>query len=885
MLLQPLRWFLWFLGRVIFSFRYRGKVLGWETIRDQPGPFLILPNHPAYADPPNVLLRLWPYFRMRPLLLETNFQNPVLGPFGWLLRAIRMPDLDRASADARNRAQLAVETVANALKAGQNVILWPSGRLSRDGMEHLGGARSASDILAAVPEVTVVLVRTRGLWGSMTGHAQTNSLPPLIPLIFRSLGIALANLLVFMPRRRLTFTLEAFPRSKRPEPTREAINPWLEQWYNADAPEGETPTWVPYHFLFGKRSYEYPKPMIEGPAGIDDAKPETKQVIAEIVAAKLKRPLTEEENRPEMAYDQLGIDSLDGMEMALAVEQRFGFASETVPKSIGQLWALAEGKLDAGTAKPVPPEWFKDSNDDTPMMPLGNTVAEAFANRCFANPREVAAADDMAGVLTYERMFLGAQVMGRRFAEFGESNLGLLMPASVAGDIALVGMHFAGKLPVILNWTTGPGNLAHAVELMGLRRVVTSRAFIDRTQIEVPGAEYVFLEDIKKGVGKLELLSKLLMFRYFPSVSRNAALRNAVRDENAHAVVLFTSGSEKAPKAVPLTHANVVGNMRCASPALEIHRRDSLIGFLPLFHSFGHTVTTFFPLFGGVKVVHHPDPTDAGGLVRKIAAYKPTLIAGTPTFIGYILDRAKPGDLDSLRLIMLGAEKCPDAVVEKARTLAPRATFLEGYGITECSPIVAVCPTARPKLGTLGPPLPGMEVAVLDLETDQPVPPGTMGMLHVSGPCVFPGYLGFDGPQPFKEFHGKRWYVTGDLGSLDEDGYIVFQGRLKRFLKAGGEMISLPALEEPLAKSYPPTEEGPRVAVEGIETPGGRRIVLFTTQDVTTASANSILLGAGLRGVMRIDETRRLDKIPLLGTGKTDYKTLRSMIQSPEGPK
>jgi long-chain-fatty-acid--[acyl-carrier-protein] ligase len=837
-----------------------------------------MPNHPAYADPPNVLLRLWPKFQMRPLLLETNFQNPLLGPFGWLLRAIKVPDLDRASADARQRAEQAVATVAESLKSKHNVILWPSGRLSRDGKEHLGGARSAADILAAVPEVTVVLVRTRGLWGSMFSHAQTNSLPKLVPMIGKAALITLSNLCFFMPRRRISLTLEAFTAKDRPEPTREAINPWLEAWYNADMPEGEKPTWVPYH-LFGKRSFDYPPTKVAAEVGASEAKPATKEAIAELIAAKLKRPLTDEENKPETAYDHLGIDSLDGMEIALAVEQRFGFASDTVPKSIGQLWALAEGKLESGPPKKAPPEWFNPPSDNGQMAALGETVPEAFVNRCLNNRKEIAAADDIAGVLTCERMFLGARVMGDRFAQYPEPNLGLLMPSSVAGDLALMGLHLAGKLPVILNWTTGPVNLAHAVKLMELKHVITSKAFIDRTQIEVPGTEFVFLEDVKKSVGKLELLKKLLQLRLFPGSAKKAALAKAIRDPAKPAVILFTSGSEKAPKAVPLTHANVVANMRGTAPALEIGRADSLIGFLPLFHSFGHTVTTLFPLFGGVKVVHHPDPTDAGGLVRKIAAYKPTLIAGTPTFVSYILDRAKPGDLDSLRLIMLGAEKCPDAVIEKAKTLAPNAVFLEGYGITECSPIVAVSPTAKPKLGTLGPPLPGMEVLVLDLATEQPLPQGQMGMMHVSGPCVFPGYLGFDGPQPFKEINGKRWYVTGDLGALDEDGYIVFHGRLKRFLKAGGEMISLPALEEPFARKFPAKEDGPQVAIEGIETPGGRQIVLFTTQELSTSAANAILLESGLRGVMRVDEVRKLDKIPALGTGKTDYKALRAMIE------
>jgi long-chain-fatty-acid--[acyl-carrier-protein] ligase len=154
-----------------------------------------------------------------------------------------------------------------------------------------------------------------------------------------------------------------------------------------------------------------------------------------------------------------------------------------------------------------------------------------------------------------------------------------------------------------------------------------------------------------------------------------------------------------------------------------------------------------------------------------------------------------------------------------------------------------------------------------------------MGMLHVAGPTVFPGYIGHDGPQPFAEFEGRRWYVTGDLAMLDEAGAIVFSGRLKRFLKAGGEMISLPALEEPFARKFPPTEQGPRVAVEGVETPGGRRIVLFTTEPINLRDANALLQEEGHRGVMRLDEVRQVESIPTLGTGKTDYKALRAMIE------
>jgi long-chain-fatty-acid--[acyl-carrier-protein] ligase len=441
-----------------------------------------------------------------------------------------------------------------------------------------------------------------------------------------------------------------------------------------------------------------------------------------------------------------------------------------------------------------------------------------------------------------------------------------------------MGLHLAGKLPIVLNWTTGPVNVTHAVTLMGLKTVVTSHAFIDRTHITITGAEFLFLEDVKKSITKWEAILALLQVRYFPNMARRAALKNATTDANAPAVVLFTSGSEKNPKAVPLTHANIIANMRSVLPMLPLTRADAFLGFLPLFHSFGHTITAVFPLLGGVRILHHPDPTDAGGLVKKIAAYRPTFVAGTPTFIGFILDKAKPGDMNSLCTVVLGAEKCPPSLVQRLAVLAPDAKIVEGYGITECSPIVSVNTPYAPRDGTIGKPINDLAVKVVDLETNEPVASGTMGMLLISGPNVFPGYLGDDVPSPFVENDGRRWYVSGDLAALDEAGYIVFHGRLKRFLKAAGEMISLPALEEPFAKRYPPTDTGPRVAVEGRETDHGRQIVLFNTLNLNLRDANKILQEEGFTGVMRLDDVKTLPTIPVLGTGKVDYKALRALL-------
>lgn len=874
LLLRPLQWAVWVFLRALFALRYRVRVVGKPEVFQKPGPYLILPNHPALSDPPNVIAHLWPAFKFRPLLLETNFQNPALAPFGWLLGAVKMPDLSKASAESKQRAETAVAALVEALKAGENVILWPSGKLSRDGSERIGGARTAADVLAAVPGVTVVLARTRGLYGSIFSFADRE--PHVGSGLVQAVGLLLANLFLFAPRRRATVTLEAFTAGERPPlPNRAAVNTWLERWYNADTPR-EEPTFVPHHFLFGPRTHTFPPPPAPKEFDLSRVKPETRAEVLHLVEEKARRPLAAEEKTPDTTFARLGLDSLEAMEVTLAVEQRFGFSGEAVPTTLGELWALAEGLQEKAPPKPPPAGWL-DPVDDDPLSIPGETVAAAFVNQAFSRRRQLIVADDLAGGLTYEKLLVGTGAMASRFRDLPAANVGLMLPASVACDLAFLGLHLAGKVPVLLNWTTGPANLGHAVKLAGLTHVVTSKAFVDRVQVEVPGAQLLFLEDLRGQIGTFEKLRRLLAVRWFGGLTRRRMLSGLPHDPHAPAVILFTSGSEKAPKAVPLTHANIISDQRGCIDALKIRRNNSAIGFLPMFHSFGLTVTGLLPLFVGVRIVHHPDPTDAGALVRKIAGYRPTLIAATPTFLGFILDRAKPGDLASLRTIIVGAEKCPDHVFAKARQLAPDAEVLEGYGITECSPVVSVNRPGRAKPGTIGDPLPNVDVCVTELDTTEVLPNGRRGMLHVAGPTVFPGYLGDEKP-PFAEFGGRTWYVTGDLAELDPTGAIVFHGRLKRFLKAGGEMISLPALEEPFARKYPPTDEGPRVAVEGVETHGGRRVVLFTTEPLTLREANAVLQDEGFRGVMRLDDVKKLDKLPVLGSGKTDYKVLRAMI-------
>ena len=334
---------------------------------------------------------------------------------------------------------------------------------------------------------------------------------------------------------------------------------------------------------------------------------------------------------------------------------------------------------------------------------------------------------------------------------------------------------------------------------------------------------------------------------------------------------------------MPLSHRNLLTNINDTYPRVDAGTEDILFSFLPMFHSFGLTLATTLPILLGLRVVHHPDPTDSRALRRLSRKYRPTYVLATPTLLSYMFESGTREDFQSYCFFIIGAEKVPGPLFQRAREISPKTAFLEGYGITECSPLVTGNLCGAIKLGSIGRPLESVELLIVDPDTYQPLPPGETGMLLVRGPSVFGGYLHHEGPSPFVEVAGVSWYKTGDLVMLDEDGYYQFRGRLRRFLKVAGEMISLPAMEEPFTARYPTDESGPRVAIEGTDHDGQRRIVLFTTLAITPKEASAILTEAGFHGIMRLDAVEKVDAIPLLGTGKIDYKLLRKRVESGSG--
>lgn len=352
--------------------------------------------------------------------------------------------------------------------------------------------------------------------------------------------------------------------------------------------------------------------------------------------------------------------------------------------------------------------------------------------------------------------------------------------------------------------------------------------------------------------------------------------------KDARAVLLFTSGTESMPKGVPLTHENILSNQRAAIQSLDLYTDDVLLGILPPFHAFGFTVSGLLPLIAGMKVAYFPDPTDGPGVAKSVERWKATIICGAPTFLKGMFKNAEPGQLDTLRICVTGAEKAPLELFKMVEQLK-NCTIVEGYGITECGPILTVNSESNPKKG-VGKAISGVEMKIIDLDTHHSLPDGKTGLILTKGPNIFSGYLNKGITSPFIFVNGQQWYSTGDLGYIDPEANLIISGRLKRFVKIGGEMVSLAALEEALLhklgdKIKTLQEDGPVLAICAKEEAGERaRLFLFSRLYITIEEANKALRESGFSNLIRIFQTMHITEIPLMGTGKVNFRALEAML-------
>ncbi|HVE14659.1 MAG TPA: AMP-binding protein, partial [Elusimicrobiota bacterium] len=477
----------------------------------------------------------------------------------------------------------------------------------------------------------------------------------------------------------------------------------------------------------------------------------------------------------------------------------------------------------------------------------------------------------------------------RRLPE-GE-RVGVLLPPCAAAALANVALTLEGRVPINLNYTASEELVAGCAEKAGARAVLTSRRFLEKLGWkEPPGA--VFIEDAAAETSKTRAALAALSFWALPAfLLERRWCRPRRLDELA--TVIFTSGSTGVPKGVMLTQANVLANIEALGQILQVSDRDRILGILPFFHSFGFTVTLWFPLLAGFGAVYHHNPLDSRTIGDLASKYAATILLGTPTFLATYLRRVEPEKFKSLRMVVAGAEKLREEV---ARAFQERFGLrpLEGYGCTELSPVAAVnIPDFQPpgepapkqkgtKPGTIGQPLPGVVLGVVDPDTGVPLGPGRPGLILVKGPNVMAGYLG----EPEKTAASMRdgFYVTGDIGMIDDDGFVTITDRLSRFSKIAGEMVPHIKVEEKLHELAGLVEQT-FVVVGAPDPKRGERLVVLCKGCEDLDGLFKKLQASGLPNlwIPAREDFRRVDAFPLLGSGKLDMPKLKTLALEAAG--
>jgi acyl-[acyl-carrier-protein]-phospholipid O-acyltransferase/long-chain-fatty-acid--[acyl-carrier-protein] ligase len=515
------------------------------------------------------------------------------------------------------------------------------------------------------------------------------------------------------------------------------------------------------------------------------------------------------------------------------------------------------------------------------------TLPRAFLNTARRRPFRFAMADARVPGLRFGAALVKTIFLARRLRRIwqGQHMVGILLPPSVGGALVNLAAQLQGKIPVNLNYTAPNEILASCARQCELKTVLTAQALLERIPLEVPG-EKILLEELAARPRAGEKLLAFLMAWTLPARWLERALgqrESATLDDLA--TVIFSSGSTGDPKGVLLTHYNIGSNIEQVGQTFMLRGSDRLLGVLPFFHSFGFTVTLWLPAVLGVGAIYHSNPLDLSAISALARNYRITFLLATPTFLQAYLRRCSPEDFGSLQYVLVGAEKLPERVAlafEDRFGIRP----LEGYGCTECAPVIAVntrdfrAPGFRQvgaKRGKIGHPLPGVSVRIVDPDTWKPLPIGQQGLLLVRGPNVMQGYLGR--PDQTAEVLRDGWYVTGDIAAMDEDGFLAIIDRLSRFSKIGGEMVPHIKIEEKLHELAGVTEQ--TFAVTGVPDgkKGERLVVLHMLPEEKLKECLEKLPQAGLPNlwVPRENQFYHVDRLPHLGTGKLDLRKIRDL--------
>jgi acyl-[acyl-carrier-protein]-phospholipid O-acyltransferase / long-chain-fatty-acid--[acyl-carrier-protein] ligase len=472
--------------------------------------------------------------------------------------------------------------------------------------------------------------------------------------------------------------------------------------------------------------------------------------------------------------------------------------------------------------------------------------------------------------ITYSRALIGALILSSKFKKYDKGFIGIMIPTSAGCALAVVGALMSGKIPVMINYSTGAAeNARYAQNKCKFETIITSKALLEKIKCPVLDG-MVMIEDIMENVTTGEKLKAALTTKLPVNLILNIIHKG---DENDTSAILFTTGSEKDPKAVQLTHLNIASNIENFGNYLKLSENDILLANLVFFHVFGLTINLWMAFYYGMTMVTYANPLDFQTISNIARKEKPTLMAGTPSFFRGYLQRSEPGDYKTVRVMAAAGDKCPDALRE-GYLKKHGVTLLEGFGATETSPVVSVNSHEFNRPGSTGKVIPNVQVKLENVETGDKCKTMEVGKILVKGDSVMKGY--YDDPELTAEVMINGWYNTGDMGYFDEDGYLWHAGRLKRFVKIGGEMVSLVKVENTLEKFLP---EGVSCCVVDAsdEVKGASIIATVTTEINKTEILKK--MGAELPNIALPKQFIVIKELPMMGTGKIDFRSVAKIVQ------
>ncbi|MBN2521338.1 MAG: AMP-binding protein [Bacteroidales bacterium] len=869
--------------RVLLSLRYKITIRGLDVININK-PSFILPNHQALIDPVILITQMFKCTSVIPVISSDFYDKPILKSFFSNWGAIRVSNLEAGSRNVKVLHEIE-QAVIQGFEQNKNVVLYPAGQLSGQGFEKIFNKKSAHHIVKEIPSnVQIIGVRITGLWGSIWSKAWHGKTPDFFVQIMKCLFFIFANLIFFIPRRNVLIEFEDITSQakKHANESRQSLNTYLEVFYNRKGEE--QPLFLKHFFWVKKLTRVMPEKIVGSigevvhtvlPVNYDDIQDSVLVIVENIVTEALNCRPEQVKINANLKVD-LGVDSLSLVELVSEVENKFStFKTPQINdiKTVGDLCLVAIGKFTSDSD-------LKPSYLDRPLSDIYNikvdnaeSILNYFVQTFKTNKNDWFTYDAMLGCTNRKTFFLKACVVAQIIKKRVKGNrVGIMLPALQSATLIIAATYLAGKTPVMLNWTVGKKVLTHCINISGIEIIISAGSFVSKIEDQLPKKIFTKLLLIEKEISNLNIIDRikgLIISKYTKPFLHKYKPTDT-------AVILFTSGSETLPKAVPLSHRNILSDLKSVFSAIELNNNNIFLAFLPPFHSFGFTILSVMPMVSGVKVAYTPNPADAREVLKILKHTKANVLLGTPGFLKLMLNAGSEYFFKSVKLIVSGAEAMPESLKKLFEKQTRNALLVEGYGITECSPVLTLNPFQKQKINSVGKFLPGVEFKIIDLVSGEAAKQGNPGMIYVRGENVFKGYLNDDLVSPFEDIDGDIFYKTGDIGYIDLEGYLFITGRLKRFIKIAGEMISLPFIEKILLKQYGEIE--PVLAVEGSDKMTPHQIVLFTTKDIDIDEANSYLLENGVAPISKLTKIQKINEIPVLGTGKTDYKVLKKML-------